>query len=1095
MSTGSSGRSPAGGPQRPLQLSTALLSSSALGPSTLGASGSSIAASAVQGSSLSGGRSGLLQQYASAGIGANQPASGGQSSSVGGTRRPGGGGESAPVVLNAGQMGMSGSLTHARTLGPAKLKLDELFLYWASLPATSQQVDQFVSSALREAGVAPSRAPGQIVVGAATRSQAAEEAVVDSSDEEYEAPCEQMAAGTTTGTPLSPESMAAAPPVGTGTNNPRNTHHGSASNSPNVPDTRSKKPPGEMPAPLSGSTGGGSLADVVPNVAVSMEDLPTSDLGTFTLATSPRGGGTDSGLTTPSKQTLAAAKKANCEMMPSPRFGSSSGGLGHTPPTRTPRDKNYLSPAVVVDELEVGHRLGALSPRAVSPANLSLDVAPAKSPFDVGLRSPRAPPFGLEPGPPKSRSPSPQPGGRHHSSPPLVSNAPTDDSDKELTPRPSVGGRRRSVSSLGSSLNELPLQGVKLPVATLNDIPRFHYPRGRPTANGSCLAEELGGAKAAGGASSSGAVRAAATGGPLSIIPPSTTPATKARADEQKEIQQLEKIVGQVVATTAAAAASPATAAAPGGKRGSTASANSRAGKRPGTSGGGGGAPDTAAAVQAAVLKLTTEVFGLPGVLAPIIASRVVRQPGNHLTTTAVRSFYDSSIAKNSKERRIFEVLLGSNPQAPAIERGGQGQKRNYLVKEDFTLLLNTLVDQHPGLGFLKEAVDFQSKYVDTVIHRVFYECDPRDTGRVTWEAFARSSLPGAIEMLSKTDEINQVLAYFSYEHFYVLYCRFWELDSDKDLQINAADLERYFHEQTANDLVVKRIFAGAGRKLSCKAKDRMSYDDFIYFCMSEEDKTSPRALKYWFKILDTDGDGILSGYELSAFYEITKRRLEQLTGEAIAFPDVMCQIADMLVGPAHDGHSPPSPTAPSLPSVASAPHLNLNKPGSPRVGSGSAAVRPLTGMDMLTRLNTKRSASPAASVPSSPLGSSSAPTPARGTASKPPQGAAKSAVPRGASNDAPTSRTLFPAPSQPSSLPPGVDPMTVGFTLNDLLRRPIAAGVAITMITNVGKFLHYEQRDPFVIQHELSQAPERNDWDRFCRAEYDRMSMAEDEG
>jgi hypothetical protein len=47
-----------------------------------------------------------------------------------------------------------------------------------------------------------------------------------------------------------------------------------------------------------------------------------------------------------------------------------------------------------------------------------------------------------------------------------------------------------------------------------------------------------------------------------------------------------------------------------------------------------------------------------------------------------------------------------------------------------------------------------------------------------------------------------------------------------------------------------------------------------------------------------------------------------------------------------------------------------------------------------------------------------------------------------------------------------------------------------------VGKFLQYEQRDPFVVQHERTQGgPERNDWDRFCRGEYDRMSLAEEEG
>jgi hypothetical protein len=33
------------------------------------------------------------------------------------------------------------------------------------------------------------------------------------------------------------------------------------------------------------------------------------------------------------------------------------------------------------------------------------------------------------------------------------------------------------------------------------------------------------------------------------------------------------------------------------------------------------------------------------------------------------------------------------------------------------------------------------------------------------------------------------VLKYFSYEHFYVIYCKFWELDKDHDFFINKDEL------------------------------------------------------------------------------------------------------------------------------------------------------------------------------------------------------------------------------------------------------------------------------------------------------------------
>ena len=39
---------------------------------------------------------------------------------------------------------------------------------------------------------------------------------------------------------------------------------------------------------------------------------------------------------------------------------------------------------------------------------------------------------------------------------------------------------------------------------------------------------------------------------------------------------------------------------------------------------------------------------------------------------------------------------------------------------------------------------------------------------------------------------VFQIVDYFSYEHFYVIYCKFWELDADHDLLIDEKDLMRH---------------------------------------------------------------------------------------------------------------------------------------------------------------------------------------------------------------------------------------------------------------------------------------------------------------
>lgn len=46
--------------------------------------------------------------------------------------------------------------------------------------------------------------------------------------------------------------------------------------------------------------------------------------------------------------------------------------------------------------------------------------------------------------------------------------------------------------------------------------------------------------------------------------------------------------------------------------------------------------------------------------------------------------------------------------------------------------------------------------------------------------------------LLEEEADINQLTEFFSYEHFYVIYCKFWELDTDHDLLIDAQDLARH---------------------------------------------------------------------------------------------------------------------------------------------------------------------------------------------------------------------------------------------------------------------------------------------------------------
>ncbi len=74
-----------------------------------------------------------------------------------------------------------------------------------------------------------------------------------------------------------------------------------------------------------------------------------------------------------------------------------------------------------------------------------------------------------------------------------------------------------------------------------------------------------------------------------------------------------------------------------------------------------------------------------------------------------------------------------------------------------------------------------------------------------------------------------------------------------------------------------------------------MAYPDFIFFMLSEEDKTTDCSLSYWFRCCDLDGDGKLSPEEMRYFYRNQIHRITSLGQESINFQDVLCQMMDMV--------------------------------------------------------------------------------------------------------------------------------------------------------------------------------------------------------
>eukprot|EP00755_Sulcionema_specki_P026252 Sspe_Gene.1672::Locus_559_Transcript_1_1_Confidence_1.000_Length_1873::g.1672::m.1672/K11583/PPP2R3; serine/threonine-protein phosphatase 2A regulatory subunit B'' len=257
-------------------------------------------------------------------------------------------------------------------------------------------------------------------------------------------------------------------------------------------------------------------------------------------------------------------------------------------------------------------------------------------------------------------------------------------------------------------------------------------------------------------------------------------------------------------------------------------------------------------------------------------------QPSTVITYPKFKEFFDNEMAGSGKERRLFDFIKWD-------------KQRDYIVREDLRPIVEEVLLVHPGLDFLKMTPDFQDRYADTVQIRMLFSVDVTDDGRITWNEFQNSSLFNVLHALDTETDINvsYKTEYFSYEHFYVLYCKFWELDSDHDFYISKEDLSKYGNFSLTR-AIIDRIFAGHGRKLRSDQPGKMSYEDFVWFCLCEEDKTTPQSLEYWFRCTDLDADGVLSGYELEHFFAEQKQRMETYQ-EVIAYEDILCQMIDII--------------------------------------------------------------------------------------------------------------------------------------------------------------------------------------------------------
>ncbi|XP_074311395.1 serine/threonine protein phosphatase 2A regulatory subunit B''beta-like isoform X2 [Silene latifolia] len=278
---------------------------------------------------------------------------------------------------------------------------------------------------------------------------------------------------------------------------------------------------------------------------------------------------------------------------------------------------------------------------------------------------------------------------------------------------------------------------------------------------------------------------------------------------------------------------------------------------------------------------ITKEICKLPSFLSPILFQKIDINAAGFVTRDAFVDYWiNDNLLTVDIATQIFTIMKQPDNM--------------FLTQDDFKPLIRELLATHSGLEFLQNTPEFQDRYAETVIYRIFYYINRAGNGKLTLRELKRGNLIAAMQHADEEEDINKVLRYFSYEHFYVIYCKFWELDTDHDFLIDKENLIRYGNHALTYK-IVDRIFSQVPRKFTSTVEGKMGYEDFVYFILAEEDKSSEPSLEYWFKCVDLDGNGVITRNEMQFFYEEQLHRMECMGQEPVVFEDILCQIIDMI--------------------------------------------------------------------------------------------------------------------------------------------------------------------------------------------------------
>eukprot|EP01138_Halocafeteria_seosinensis_P013928 gb/GECG01014223.1/.p1 GENE.gb/GECG01014223.1/~~gb/GECG01014223.1/.p1 ORF type:complete len:752 (+),score=80.44 gb/GECG01014223.1/:1-2256(+) len=244
---------------------------------------------------------------------------------------------------------------------------------------------------------------------------------------------------------------------------------------------------------------------------------------------------------------------------------------------------------------------------------------------------------------------------------------------------------------------------------------------------------------------------------------------------------------------------------------------------------------------------------------------------------------------------------------------------RQRVLMRDMQPLVEALVERHPDLHFLKRRPVLRSRYITAVLSTIGASLYGTCTGMVSIKELRQSNVADMFYACASVG-LEEVTP-FSVARFQQLHgifsqaaklCGFESLDSPDEQDLgsvkviapNGSTMDKTMADNTKVSpkslrrvmrfryppSVENRLFSSHVRKITSGEEGKLNFEDFMWFYLAREDRSSDSSMEYWFRALDFDDDGYLSEHDICQCLK-EKKEIRPDDREV----DELCKTSDLL--------------------------------------------------------------------------------------------------------------------------------------------------------------------------------------------------------